>query len=260
MNEEKLKAALKDQGVERYFDVARAASRNAIRMGFKPTTKSKLGSSRLGGLPDLPAGVDWPTYKDGRPLDFIAQIRLEDAAPCDVDGLLPKKGWLWFFVLGNWDGTRKNEPDYLSVSRVLFYSGKKLARAQLPDDYVRWFRGAKIKRPFKACEIAFTRMLTIADVKVPEKDHAAVNTALHEYCSPSDGYKPNVICPAAEHHLLGVTGDYSSLSKSHELLYHCNGHKPAQMSWGDAGLIYFWIPKESLKARDFDKVRSDYIG
>jgi uncharacterized protein YwqG len=53
--------------------------------------------TRVGGEPDLPDDMTWPTHA-GRPLTFLAQIDLAAvASAADLDAL-PKTGWLWFFV------------------------------------------------------------------------------------------------------------------------------------------------------------------
>jgi uncharacterized protein YwqG len=54
----------------------------------------------------MPEALDWPemevtddngeTYND--PLTFICQLRCEDFAPFDKEGLLPHRGMLWFFA------------------------------------------------------------------------------------------------------------------------------------------------------------------
>jgi hypothetical protein len=66
------------------------AARQLARVGLRLVPGE--GRSRLGGLPELPEGVDWPS-RDGRPLAFLAQIELPEAA-----GLgLPESGSLAFF-------------------------------------------------------------------------------------------------------------------------------------------------------------------
>jgi Domain of unknown function (DUF1963) len=60
--------------------------------------------SRLGGLPHLPAEVEWPTWAGHGPLAFIAEIDLAALASVPVDiGLgLPEEGRLLAFY---WDGS-----------------------------------------------------------------------------------------------------------------------------------------------------------
>ncbi|RYX86112.1 DUF1963 domain-containing protein [bacterium] len=43
-------------------------------------------ASTLGGIPNIPVGFKWP-HCESEPLDFVAQINLNDLTPCDVDGL-----------------------------------------------------------------------------------------------------------------------------------------------------------------------------
>lgn len=70
-----------------------------------------MGASRIGGLPDLPEGAQWPVYPGppkpdaaweafkGEPLAFLVQVNLAEIAPFDVAGLLPASGMLHFFYL-----------------------------------------------------------------------------------------------------------------------------------------------------------------
>jgi uncharacterized protein YwqG len=57
-----------------------------------------VGASRVGGWPDLPMELPWPTW-DGGPLDFLAQFKLGELASLDLECRLPPSGWLLFF----WD-------------------------------------------------------------------------------------------------------------------------------------------------------------
>jgi uncharacterized protein YwqG len=56
-----------------------------------------VGASKIGGLPNLPADLDWPLCA-GAPLLFLAQIGLAETAPFDRGRLLPPSGFLWFFM------------------------------------------------------------------------------------------------------------------------------------------------------------------
>src|SRR5450759_4161392 len=70
-------------------------------------------SSRIGGNPLLPPQLRWP-HRDGAPLSFLAQVRLEEAAPYDVEGALPPSGLLLFFYGGAEDAWGFDPDDRLS--------------------------------------------------------------------------------------------------------------------------------------------------
>ncbi len=77
----------------------------------------KVGSSKFGGLPDLPNNMEWPSL-NGFPFGFIAQINLSELK-FDIDDLLPKKGVLYFFFsLNNSDYSK--EP-YDKIHKVIYY-------------------------------------------------------------------------------------------------------------------------------------------
>ena len=68
--------------------------------------ESAIGTSKIGGRPDLPPNFEWYYYEgehfDGsttasRPLSFIAQINCADASKHDQSGYFPKMGMLYFF-------------------------------------------------------------------------------------------------------------------------------------------------------------------
>ncbi len=87
----------------------------AIRLKFHETENDLTGRSKMWGCPDLPESLDYPEVAvddDGElvddPMTFICQIRLEDIAALDNEGILPHKGMLYFFAsldyfLGNPD-------------------------------------------------------------------------------------------------------------------------------------------------------------
>ena len=96
-----------------------------------PCGGKMLGRSKWWGFPDLPEDLDWPTMPvndDGEvyddPLTFVCQIRCEELAPFDPEGLLPHEGMLYFFAaldyfLGDLDGICPGmggwEPQYFRV-------------------------------------------------------------------------------------------------------------------------------------------------
>ena len=77
----------------------------AIRLIFNEAEKELTGHSKMWGCPDLPDSLDYPEVSvndDGElvddPMTFICQIRLEDIAALDNEGILPHKGMLYFFA------------------------------------------------------------------------------------------------------------------------------------------------------------------
>ena len=65
-----------------------------------------IGSSKMGGAPDLLTADSWPKFSDGSPLPFILQINLSEVADLgfELEGL-PKTGLLSFFSLWGKDIT-----------------------------------------------------------------------------------------------------------------------------------------------------------
>lgn len=57
-----------------------------------------IGASRFGGIPDAPAGFEWPRAGGKWPMTFVAQFDLAEIAKLDRDERLPKKGLLSFFL------------------------------------------------------------------------------------------------------------------------------------------------------------------
>ena len=70
----------------------------AIKINIQPTQESLVGQSHWWGFPDLPVDVEWPVNEEGELLTFICQVRLEEIAALDPEGLLPHEGMMWFFA------------------------------------------------------------------------------------------------------------------------------------------------------------------
>lgn len=89
----------------------------------KQLSKQAAGSSKLFGSPDVWNGFEWPAILDENncyDLDFVAQINCGEILDADDDGVLPKRGILYFFydfISCPSDMNDKN------AARVLFYDG-----------------------------------------------------------------------------------------------------------------------------------------
>ena len=70
----------------------------AIGLKFEKSNQPLMGQSKWWGAPDLPEDWDYPCNDEGDPLTFVCQIRCEDIAEFDTEGLLPHTGMLYFFA------------------------------------------------------------------------------------------------------------------------------------------------------------------
>ncbi len=98
MDKAGVQAAFVAAGLSRLIKDIDLVSKPSIRLSPTPVDESslKIGTSKLGGTPDLPPEASWPEWK-GLPQSFIAQIHLDDVRPYDSAKLLPQSGMLWFF-------------------------------------------------------------------------------------------------------------------------------------------------------------------
>ena len=94
----------KNDSAERLAEQLLSGKKNAITL-VRESGISAKGASKIGGIPDLPAGFQWPYFegtdyegvRKSRPLSFVAQIDLSQAVGFDPEGLLPHTGMLYFF-------------------------------------------------------------------------------------------------------------------------------------------------------------------
>jgi Domain of unknown function (DUF1963) len=134
-----------------------------------------MGSSKLGGRPDLPTGVDWPAWHE--PMAFIGQFDLRELAPHDREGALPTSGLLAFFYETNgeplyaagWGQPAGSQPsDWPPIDarlswRVLHLPVERrvLHRHEIPD-------GLNPEARFPACAARFAPEVTLPDPDGPE--------------------------------------------------------------------------------------------
>ncbi len=77
-----------------------------IKIETHPADSPLTGQSKWWGQPDMPEELDWPEVtvvaEDGEEygdmLTFVCQLRCDELAPFDPEGLLPHEGMLYFFA------------------------------------------------------------------------------------------------------------------------------------------------------------------
>ncbi|TML88508.1 MAG: DUF1963 domain-containing protein [Actinobacteria bacterium] len=93
---EELLELSREAGLEARAEDVRRLARVGIRLTPAPAEGDQVGRTRLGGLPDLPRGVEWPA-RDGRELAFVGQVNLAHVAAVNPEAPLPREGLLLFF-------------------------------------------------------------------------------------------------------------------------------------------------------------------
>lgn len=266
----------------------KSLARNAVRLEIGPGEGTAIG--RFGGSPDVPEGFDWPwfvtdTYVDDevkpRSLSFLAQFDCAALAELDRDGLLPHEGVLSFFYeLGSqrWG----YDPKDTGCARVYWFPDKTvLAPRDIPEELDEEFRLPAL--PIRGQ----------AETAYPDYDDAAVSlgraeddlnlSAFDKAYSALAGKKP-----WPSHKLLGwpdivqsnITVECELVSRGWNLggsqkipeadiqeaertspdgwrlLFQLDSFQAGDLDlmFGDSGSIYFYIRKEDLAARRFDRV------
>lgn len=271
-------------------ELLRSLARNAVRLDIGTGEGPIAG--RFGGVPDVPEGFRWPrfetdTYLDNevkpRPLAFLAQFDCAALAPLDGDGRLPHEGVLSFFYeLGSqrWG----YDPKDASCARVYWFSEKAALRpADFPEELEAEFRlpalpvRGRMERRFPDYDDA----AAAAGMAEGELNRKAFETAYSMTAGKQE-------TGGSAHRLLGWPDIIqSSMTVECELVsrgYYLGGSQEIpeaelreaertsledwlllfqldsiqrgtfSLEFGDYGRIYFYIRKEDLSARRFDRV------
>lgn len=248
----------------------------AVRFFTDPATRLSLGESRIGGAPDVSGDFRWPEF-GGQPLAFIAQLNLAQFASLLPAGELPLAGWLLFFNDARQQNWGFDPKDRGSAIVAYVPPDAVLQRIAVPESLDEQGR-------FSPCAVRDLRVvLTLPGYESPLLDPLGFSKG------EQDRYFEDVLQPlnAAEgqvYHQLGgyaepiqndmqlecqltTHGIYCGDASGYEdprrnaleagtadwrLLLQVDSDDNAQMMWGDAGRLYYWIRRQDLAARRFD--------
>ena len=217
------------------FGYLASVRKRAVRLTPKGEGASlEIGASRLGGAPDLPATVSWPTSGD-RPLPFVAQIRLEEIAEWDEDALLPHEGWLLFFV----DGARR-------VARVVHVPPTDgLKRVRPPVEEIASAGRAVELSPIDLFPVPPTPFVDVDAIHRTER--AGYERLLAEI--------RREVPDGKDHHLLGYPrrGDVEGMDGDTRLLAQFDADASLGLSWKEPILLLAQDP--DLRRGDVERVR-----
>lgn len=217
---------------------------------------SPVGCCKIGGLPDLPDALQWPTH-EGKGLPFVAQLDLS-TLPRWQDCPLPTSGYLWLFAL-------VNDDHYPPLTAVLFAEATAgdLKRRALPEAMHGDWSDYTL---YDAAEVAGEVSLSIdlEQTLGDDYDDDEVFDALHELIdtfNTSDRYDGSQPAgqmlgtmnfpdetPAGLAEMFGKDGDdWMSLVEVQSV---------GSMMWSDMGILSFCIRRSQLEQRDFSDVFS----
>lgn len=257
-------------GLQQYFELFKPLFCTRIDIDLVPGDEDAIaiGASKFGGQPDLPVDTTWPATDDGLSLSFIAQVNLQEVLNIHPQGtLLPSAGLLSFFYGAEAEAWGFDPADR-NKFRVFYHEDiSNLSRIKspvaLPGEYIYIPNSLKFR----------------STIALPGIEHNMVMKALKK--EHLNSYNSIAIGP--ESHLLGyagciqnamelqcqlVTNDlYCGDSRGYNdprakelevgtddwlLLLQVGDEEKADMMWGDAGRLYFWIKKQDLAAKKFE--------
>lgn len=261
---------------EQVLDRLRAMKRPAIHL----RVTSSRSSSRIGGLPDVPAAFAWPQSRSSGSQSFIAQVDLADANPEGTIDFLPRLGRLLFFYdyrTQPWGFDPADRGGWAVIYLAPEHLGS-LHPATAPADLVR-DELVFPERPL--APIIIDSLPSISRVLGEDcaPDEELPPDILETYCSelmdPQEGFPDHRIggYPACNQSdtmeqecQLVSNGIYLGDSSAHgdprvaellqampdwQLLLQIDTDESTDMTWGDVGRLYFWIPRESAIAHRF---------
>lgn len=198
---------------------------------------SPLGGSRVGGAPDIPARMKWP--EASRPLELVAQVRLEELTAYDVDRLLPRAGLLLFFA-----DLSPASDGYCADGAVLLVEELATVARRPPPDGVALIPESSIEWS--------------ATISLPP-DGAFLTKARLRGAEVAT-YNDRVLLPAlkgASHRCLGyptLTEVEDARADEHCILQVASDRR-RKLAFGDGQTLRFHVRAAALAKRDFRKVR-----
>ena len=243
--------------------------------------------SKIGGKPAAPEGFEWPRFEAenfneetaNRPLSFLCQINLEEICGYDKEELLPKKGLLLFFYEMEsmcWGFDPSDE----GCSRVYYFEDVKgLVPTDLPSDidsdYI--IKEYDLKFKSKPSYPSFEELDLYSDIdcdwddydEAVEKKGYELDSERHKllgyadliqgemltecerttrgfYCGNNESYRNT---PDS------VKLDIKRCATDWTLLFQMASIEDDdfELMFGDVGNLYFYIRKEDLKTKSFEK-------
>ncbi len=237
--------------------IIRDISRPALTIETRRIAEKNLpvGTSKIGGSPDLPHGREWPTYRDGRSLSFLFQINFSEIE--NNTGLnLPRTGVIALFSVWGWTKKDDASPQIPNSAEelinqntwnTLLYSENQclLERRRTP-------RGTP---KYKATSLTLSQHRSLPGTleQMERYDHGMNNIELERYLELAYNYESALDAiqgrrsrVSRSRHQLGGYGRFEADCPigapldSMDFFFQIGSDRKADMEWGAAGDLYFF--------------------
>lgn len=236
----------------------------SIKIHLETPEPTAVGASKIGGMPDLPAGFEWP-LAHGKPLAFVAQINLSDIQALDGAQALPAAGWLYFFydaVNEHWGDV----PDDYWHFAVRFFAGDvaQLSTASAPAHLAseNQFLGAGVhfvpqitfpdesSAAWPKLGMVRKQWMALGDLEehIYEMNADRYNQLLGHSTNVQEGMEP--LCTRMAKQFFEPDGTPNEWVL---LLQLDSNDKECGMMWGDCGVLYYWIRRQDLLQQRFER-------
>ena len=244
-----------------HTDIARAFQTVTLATPFRSLQTISPAASSLSGAAHLDPSLSWP-HRDGQPLDFLAQLNFEDLP--DTGHPRPARGLVSFF----YDAANQpwgHDAGDLGGTVVLFTPDPTQARPLLKP-------GTPPHAPPRK-PLAFTQTGAFCPTRdqedrldgfIQQSDDATADTVsdmkmTFEEANPSDGHRilsaPMLVQNDMDDDLAAAAGHLGlPPGTAWTMLLQLDSDDDLGWCWGDAGLLYFWIPAADLAEGRFDRV------
>jgi len=206
-----------------------------------------IGEGKFGGCPDLPEGMDWPTWKK-QPLCFLAQLNLAEIRSTVTARELPEHGLLSFFVF---DDHERGMPMGEKGAVQILYVEETAALRRLQG--LPGLSRANAVRP--ACLLLAYETLDLPEEESPWKKELKLGPDESErYANLRDTF-----C-YSRHHLLGysritvVTEDPIPGADWRHLITFGSENNKLHWYWGDDHNLFFFVRERDLHKRRFQRL------
>ncbi len=230
--------------------------------------------SRLGGLPNLPPGLEWPEWT-GKPQAFLGQLDLAEVHHA-MPSFLPAAGYLYFFY-DQEQGVWGFDPKDAGAWRVLYSPATTSLPAEHPAP-----KGLDSDYVYHAKPVSLHPIISLPDSErlppgqsLDDDDSDTYFTMREEpyegmvhhqmfgfpIAVQNDGMEEEcqfvtngIYLGNAEGHRDPRAAALKVGAKEWKLLLQLDSDDDTGWMWGDVGTLYFWIRESDARQSDFSKV------